>query len=452
MRNITKVAVGVVAALGSFAANAGTVSVSSAAVGVEAATTGALDGVIAPSGLVLTTGTSYLRADRLSISLTNGATFADGNYVLVQSGSNDLTEFTLLTTAPAGESTIQFRASSDLVAGNIFLLSGSTAAGASVAVNLPSLAAGGKVSATAKATDVRDSTDYDTYAASEVFRYFNQFSGAISSTKLGNEIDVESPASRKLFTGGGTSDAVMITFTEASITGTNKVSLNDSDKVDIVLRGDLSGANSITVATGSTARGTATIAADGQSATVSLSASDAYAAGSATLNVLVGSSVLSTSDFTVQADLDFQTETDKNLIAAGTKAGSWTINGLQAKVANVSLNATGFITWLKIANEGAADAVVYADIIYNTYGGSAETKVTNADLGTVAAGTVATISEATILEALGNPTGLVDASLTVTVTGPKNSVFLTAEKKASDGRISVPVFYDNTGGTRKWFQ
>lgn len=454
MKNSTKVAVGVIAALGSLTANAGTITVSSAAVGVEAASTGTLEALIPADGMVLTTGTSYLRADRLSISLSGGATFADGVYVLEQSGSGDTSEFTLLTTSPEGESTIQFRAASDLPAGGIFLLSGSSNAGASVAVTVPSLTAGLKVNASGVATDVRDSTDYDTYSATEVFRYFNQFAGAVdASAKLANEIDVEAPASRKLFTGAGTSDALTLTFTEASISGDNKVELSDADLVKITLRGDLSGANSITVATGTTARGSATIADDGQSATVSLSASDAYAAGSATLNVLVGSSVLSTSDFTVQADLDFETEVDKNLIAAASKnAGTWTINGLQAKVANVTLNATGFISWLKVANEGAADAVVYADIIYNNYNGDAETKVTNAELGTVEAGSVLTISEATILAALNDPTGVVDANITVTVTGPKNSVFLTAEKKASDGRVNIPVFYDNTANGRKWFQ
>jgi len=453
MKNSTKVAVGVIAALGSLAANAGTITVSSAAVGVEAASTGTLEALIPADGMVITTGTSYLRADRLSISLSGGATFADGVYVLEQSGSGDTSEFTLLTTSPEGESTIQFRAASDLSAGGIFLLSGSSNAGASVAVTVPSLAEGLKVNVSGVATDVRDSTDYDTYSATEVFRYFNQFAGSVDTNKLGNEIDVEAPASRKLFTSAGTSDALTLKFTEASISGGNTVSLTDKDLVKITLRGDLSGANSITVATGTTARGSATIADDGQSATVSLSASDAYAAGSATLNVLVGSSVLTTSDFTVQADLDFETEDDKNLIAAASKnAGSWTINGLQAKVANVTLNATGFISWLKVANEGAADAVVYADIIYNSYNGDAETKVTNAELGTVEAGSVLTISEATILAALNDPTGVVDANITVTVTGPKNSVFLTAEKKASDGRVNIPVFYDNTSNGRKWFQ
>lgn len=452
MKNISKAAVGVVAALGSFAAYAGSYdTISSQAVGVEAASAGTLDGTIGSDGLVFKLGTNYLRADRLTISLSNGATFADGTYLLEQSGSADTSEFTLVTTSPSGAGSIVFRAASDLASGTEFILSGSTATGASVALNLPDLAAGAKVNVSAAATDVRDDTTYDTYAAGELFRYANQFSGAMSATLLANEIDVESPASRKLFTGGGTSDAVAITFTDAAIA--NGVTLTDADKVNIVLRGDLSGANSITVATGAVSRGTMTIAEGGQSASVSLSASDAFAAGTVTMNVLVGSSVLSTSDFTAQADLDFVTEDDKNLVAAGTSAGEWTINGLQAKVANVTLNATGFISWLKVANEGAAEAVIYADIIYNTYStGTPETKVTNAVLGTVPAGGIATISEATILEALGDPTALVDASLTVTVTGPKNSIFLTAEKKASDGRVSLPVFYNTTGDSRTWFQ
>jgi hypothetical protein len=70
------------------------------------------------------------------------------------------------------------------------------------------------------------------------------------------------------------------------------------------------------------------------------------------------------------------------------------------------------------------------------------------------AGGVGTISEAAIVNALGSPTTLVDASLTITVTSPNNSVHLSAEKRASDGRISIPVFYDNGDGTgaRKWFR
>jgi hypothetical protein len=41
--------------------------------------------------------------------------------------------------------------------------------------------------------------------------------------------------------------------------------------------------------------------------------------------------------------------------------------------------------------------------------------------------------------------------MTVTVTGQENVVHLIAEKKASDGRLSVPVYYNISGG-RNWLQ
>jgi hypothetical protein len=50
---------------------------------------------------------------------------------------------------------------------------------------------------------------------------------------------------------------------------------------------------------------------------------------------------------------------------------------------------------------------------------------------------------------MGSPTQLADVHMTVTVTGQENLVHLIAEKKASDGRLSVPVYYDSAGG-RDW--
>jgi hypothetical protein len=52
---------------------------------------------------------------------------------------------------------------------------------------------------------------------------------------------------------------------------------------------------------------------------------------------------------------------------------------------------------------------------------------------------------------MGNPTQLADVHITVTVTGQDDAVHLIAEKKASDGRLPIPVYYDN-GSTRSWFQ
>jgi len=152
----------------------------------------------------------------------------------------------------------------------------------------------------------------------------------------------------------------------------------------------------------------------------------------------------------VQADLDFESETDKNVIAADTALGSWTINGLQAKVSHMSLNATGFISWLKVMNTGSIPVQIYGDIIYTLADGT-EGSVDAALLGSVDAGGVGTVSEATILSAMGSPSQLADVHITVTVTGQDDEVHLIAEKKASDGRLPIPVYYDNTSG-RSWFQ
>ena len=76
--------------------------------------------------------------------------------------------------------------------------------------------------------------------------------------------------------------------------------------------------------------------------------------------------------------------------------------------------------------------------------------MTNAELGSVDAGGIVTIGEAAILTAMGNPTQMADVSMTVTVAAPTDSVHITAEKKASDGRVSVPVYYNT--GSRNWVQ
>lgn len=455
MRNKSKIAIGALVAMSAAVANAGTYkAATSASVGVEAASAGTLSGLIGTENLILTTGTTYNRADKLTLTLSGGATFQDSSYTLLASPSQDATEFTTAGYTK-GDGSITFRAASDLtVAGLQFILSSSSAGAASVAVALPAAPAGTSITVSGSVVDPADGLAYSTYAAAELFEYANEFAGSIDADKLTNEIDVEDPSDREEFS-QGTSDALSLSFTEAN--KTYGVTLGDTDKVDITLKGDLRGVASITVSTDTVLRDTLTlgdgIAADYSSASVSLSASDAFAATSTILNLVTGSGILNTGDFAVSASLDFvgSALSDALITEASKNAGTWTINGLQAKVANMTLNSTGFISWLKVANEGSADAVIYADIIYNDYLGAAETKLTNKVLGTVKAGTVHTVSEADILTAIGaTGTGVIDASITVTVTGPENSVFLTAEKKASDGRVSIPVFYDNT--SRKWFQ
>ena len=116
----------------------------------------------------------------------------------------------------------------------------------------------------------------------------------------------------------------------------------------------------------------------------------------------------------------------------------------------MSLNASGFVSWLKVVNEGSSSADVTADIIWTLADGT-EGSTTDAALGTVDAGGVLTVSEASILTAIGDPTQLADVSMTVTVAGQVDLVHLIAEKKASDGRLPVPVYYNTTGlNPRSW--
>lgn len=445
-----KLTVGLLAALGVAGAQAGSFqSVTSESVGVEASTTGALTANMAGDSVILATGTAYAANDRLVITLNNGATFADSTYRLEQSaggaGTGDLTEFLLTTATPAGAASIEFRAASAIADGAEFILTGSSVAGQAVTMSLASRSAGQEVDIDAEARDVIGV--YDNFTSLELFQYANEFSASVDT--IANAV-VDVNEGRLKFTGAATSDRVAIDFTEAAIT--NGVTLTDGDKVVVTLSGNMAGIDSIAATSDTVARGDATIDLAAGTAVFEFSASDlAGGTVSAILDINVDeTTVLATREFTVKTDLNFETETDKNLIAADTALGSWTINGLQAKVSHMSLNATGFISWLKVMNTGAIPVQIYGDIIYTLADGT-EGSVDAALLGSVDAGGVGTVSEATILSAMGSPSQLADVHITVTVTGQDDQVHLIAEKKASDGRLPIPVYYDN-GSTRSWFQ
>ncbi len=425
-------------------------SITSEAVSVEFASTGSATANISGDAIVLSPQVGYTNGAgaRLVLTLTNGATFSDASYTLEESsggaGTGDLTHW---TQAPSSTSTsLEFILGTSTVSpGDKFLLSGSSIAGQAVNMTLPSLAAGGEIDIDAQYKD-SPTTVVEEYTSLELFQYFNEFSASLDTSANG-VVDVADD--RLSFTGGVDNDVISIDFINAPLT--NNVALDDDDKVIITLSGDMSGISTIAASTDGTARGNMTIDTSANTASMSLSASDVFASsGSTVLTATVdGTSALATRTFTAQADLDFVDETDKNLVAQATAAGEWTINGLQAKVSHLSLNATGFISWLKVVNEGNTAAEISADIIWTLADGS-EGSVTAADLGSVDAGGIATISEASILAAMGDPTQLVDASMIVTVAGQTNAIHLVAEKKASDGRLPVPVYYDTT--SRNWLQ
>jgi hypothetical protein len=438
-------------------ANAGTFTISaSQSVGVEAATSGALTANFAADALQLTTGTAYAANDRLVITLSNGATFADETYRLVQSGSDDLTEFLLTTAVTAGASSIEFRAASAISDGADFLLVGSDADDVSKDstpnILVAAKAAGQKVEIDAEARDVIGV--YDNFTAAEVLRYFNEFSARVD-TVADEEIDVNTGRTRFGSLVTEINDEIALEFVEATIT--NGVAAAAGDFFRVTLSGDMSGIDAITAqAPKGTAQGTAVIDVDAGTAVFDFEASDidgSATGASAILSIDVDNeTVLATREFTLSGELILATEDDYVLLPSNTPAGEWTINGLQAKVSHLSLNSTGFLSWLKVMNTGTLAVEVYADIIYTLADGT-EGSVTAALLGSVDAGGVGTISEADIVAAIGGTTQLADVHMTVTVTGEDNTVHLIAEKKASNGRVSVPVYYDDgSSAGRKWMQ
>ncbi|UAA39659.1 hypothetical protein KIH87_04695 [Paraneptunicella aestuarii] len=447
--NKTGLAMGVALAVASSSAFAGTFSIASEAIGVEAATTGKLV-VTTTASPEFIPGAGVTADNRVFVTLNNGATFANTTYALWVSDGTDLaTEFVLVTPQPKGASILEFRASSDVGLGDDYVLSSdATDITAGIKINAPALAAGSKISIDANADDSFGTFDF--YTAKELFRYANQFSASVNSAKVANAtIDVD--ANRLTFTLGSTSDSIELNFVDAGTTnGVDLASTGSADAVDIVLSGDMSVIKSIVLDAGGN-QGSFTIDEAAGTATFSAEASDVFSVTSTTLDIEVwGSAALATRTFTVQADLDFESETDKNLIAENTAAGEWSINGLQAKVSHLSLNSTGFVSWLKVVNEGSTAAEISADIIWTLADGT-EDSVSGVSLGAVDAGGIATISEAAILAAMGSPTQLVDVSMTVTVAGQTNLIHLVAEKKASNGRVAVPVYY-NFGAARDWIQ
>ena len=102
----------------------------------------------------------------------------------------------------------------------------------------------------------------------------------------------------------------------------------------------------------------------------------------------------------------------------------------------MTLNATGFINWFKIVNPGASDLEITADIVWTLADGT-EGSASSKSLGSVDAGGIYTVSEATLLTAMDRPTQLADTYITLTL--PEPEAFVHAEKKASDGRVALPV-------------
>lgn len=448
MKQLTKIAAGLAIGLAASGVSAATFELAASnSVSNEAASSGAAVGTRASESITLVAGMPYSVGNRVYLKLSSGATFQDTAYALISSAAaGSKADALTLNGYTKGDSVLEFIVASAVKTGNEFYLSGSTAIKQPVKIGLPKT---GPVTVSANAKD--NIGDYDaTATAGNLFYYANEFSAALEQ-KADGVIDVNE--ARLKFDNGVNFDRVGLEIVNAGLD--TQVTLDKDDALVITLSGDMSGIGAIVgrKANNGKAYGSTTIDVPNGTATFTISGSDLgnNAKTSALLDITGATSVpLSTRAFKVAAKLNFKTETAVDVLKTAD-AGSWTINGLQAVISSMSLNTSGFISWLKVANTGEDAVEVYGDIIATLADGT-EKKVTAALLGTVDAGGVGTIGEAAFLKALGNPTGLVDANVTVTVTAPNNVVHLMAEKKASDGRVNIPVFYDNTAGGRKWFQ
>lgn len=451
MSKISMIAAGIALALSAPQVFAGSFqTIVSESVGTEASTAADFTANIAGDSIVLQLTASVSQDNRLYIRLSDGAAFSNSGYSLEVSaggaGTGNLTAFSLVTQDTDGATELEFRNVSAITAPADFILSGSSIAGQSVDMQLPVNPAGTEIKMTAETQD--SFGVFETISALELFRYANEFSANVD-TVFNATVDVD--AERKLFTGDATSDQLALEFNEAAIT--NGVTLGTDDKVTITLSGDMSGIESIGLSTagGTIERGDFEIDVDNDVAMFESEASDVFAAGSTILTANVwGSGAIATRNFAVKANLNLDDETtNSDLIAESTNAGEWDINGLQAKVSHMSLNVTGFVSWLKVINEGATDAEVTVDMLYSMADGT-EGSIESALLGSVEAGSIMTIGEAQLVGLIGDTNQVVDAHITVTVAGKENKVHLTAEKKASNGRVSIPVYYNKT--KRDWMK
>lgn len=452
MKHINKIAAGLALGMAAAGSNAATfVLDASNSVSTEAASTGTATGSKDALSIKLKSGMPYALGNRVFIKLSDGASFKDGSYVLWASELNGFAskaDAMTLNGYTVGDSTLEFIVASGANKETVFVLSGSdsTTTQEAVKIGLPKT---GPVTISANAQDNIGAYD-PTAKAGNLFYYANEFSAAQVQSADG-QIDVNE--ARLLFTDGKNFDTVGFELRNAVLD--TQVTLDKDDALVVTLSGDMSGIGKVVARANGKDRGNATISVPNGTATFAFSGSDLKNAAetSALLDITGETSVpLTTRSFEIAASLEFKSEATDNVLAK-TKAGAWTINGLQAVIPSMSLNATGFISWLKVANTGTTATEVYADIRATLADGT-EKAVNGQLLGTIDAGGVGTISEAAIVAALGGPTSLVDASLTLTITSPNNSVHLSAEKKASDGRVNIPVFYDNGDGTgaRKWFQ
>lgn len=436
----------------SFCVSAGTLdgesAVISESVSVQLASSGNTTANISANTVVVNPEYAMSPHFRLYISLSNGATFADTNYVLEQSTAGAATgvidDFFLVNRQVAGSSELEFAVlnPAGIDGDDEYILSGTNAAGQIVNVNLPKLDSGEKIEIEATSRDYIGV--YEFYDAIEVFNYANEFTANVST--LADAI-IDRSSDAQAFTNGTLTDEIAVNF--STVVLDNGVMLSDADKIRIELSGDLSHISSITLKNNDIVRGSFEL--NNTQASFVTSASDAFASVSNLLTLTVsGNELLDARSFKLTSSLVQENGSSIVLLNENTNAGEWRYNGLQAKAARMLLNDSGSNSLITFANEGLQPTSVTAEIRWfideNTH------QIVNfVDLGDVPAKGLMNVTEDVFLQALGNPSEPVEVFITFNVLSDVDQVHITAERSSSDGRSLYPILYNTNGVvSRTW--
>jgi LEA14-like dessication related protein len=414
--------------------------------------TGGANVALASSGAIaVKSSAGYADNDIVTFTLTN-ATWVNANEVALYSSAGNAA-IPVGSTRLGGNASnvVSFRlASGTIGSGTEFVLGASENNNDAVgSVNISKIGSGA-VATVAYAVTSGFGQSIDSASASNLFWGLREFSatdsnvaGAVSLTN-----------SRLNFGGTTTPDldtAGTVTLVENGTAPTNaNVGLDaaGNDKFEITVTGDMTGISTINLyknGDATDAKSAQAFTISGNSATISVNANHAQASGALAVNFIVdGTTELTARTFDVGAVLNLSDENDQTLLSATNDFGGFTVDSANAVVSAMSLNTSGFISWLKVVNESSVAATITGTATVTVGGTSMEVKDIN--LGTAAADAITTVSEATILTAIGQAAaeGTVDVSLNLSIDAPVDQVHVVAEKKASNGRLTSPVYYNNT--------
>lgn len=418
----------------------GDLNISFESVGVEAAF---LDGVNVdiPAGVIVIAPEFDIPFGyRLRIRVDNNAVFSDAAYVLEQSTGGAVTgninQFSLVTNQPSGSSEIEFRVADPLgINGtNEYLLSGSTVVNSEVNFHVPNLQSGSTISISGEIEDIigiRENLE-----KVKLFEYFDEFSGVVSTLA---DATIDRLTQRVLFTNGQSSDSVVLSFNDIGVD--NGTQLGKRDVVDIMLSGNMDGISEILLDTDGKVRESFSIDRELNIATVRVRASDVFAAASTTLTTQISTNdKLISRRFIVEAGLSLLNSHDKTMIESKTNAGVWSYDGFEAKSLMLTNESSGITNYVFV-NESVFDSLVEADLMWSK-DGIAQSNVT-VDVGAIPARGMLTIFHSELLEVLPDTEGELEVFVTFTATGQANQIHLVAESVTSDGRLSLPIYYNS---------